>query len=183
MINWGDGNSSAGTISGSGGSFNVTGSHTYAAVGTYPISVTITSVGSSLGSATVADSATVVPPTAPVVTGLSASSGPTAGGTSVTITGNNLTGATAVKFGPNGATNVQRRQLRPDHGDLAAGDGNRRCDRDHAERHQPGQLRRSFHLHSTTATAARAPHRPRCQEYPAGRRRSRPAAAPALQAS
>ena len=106
MINWGDGNSSAGTISGSGGSFNVTGSHTYAAVGTYPISVTITSVGASLGRATVADSATVAPPTAPVVTGLSPSSGPTAGGTSVTITGNNLTGATAVKFGPNGATNV-----------------------------------------------------------------------------
>ena len=106
MINWGDGNSSAGTISGSGGSFNVTGSHTYTAVGTHPISVTITSVGTTLGSATVADSATVAPPTAPVVTGLSPSSGPTAGGTSVTMTGNNLTGATAVKFGPNGATNV-----------------------------------------------------------------------------
>jgi outer membrane protein assembly factor BamB len=37
--------------------------------------------------------------TAPVVSGISPSSGPAAGGTSVTITGTNLSGATAVKFG------------------------------------------------------------------------------------
>ncbi len=45
-------------------------------------------------------------PTAPepVVTGLSPSSGPTAGGTSVTITGTGLTGATAVHFGLAAAT-------------------------------------------------------------------------------
>ncbi|MGO9898628.1 MAG: Ig-like domain-containing protein [Solirubrobacteraceae bacterium] len=36
---------------------------------------------------------------APTVSGVKASSGPTAGGTTVTITGTNLTGATAVKFG------------------------------------------------------------------------------------
>ena len=105
-INWGDANSSAGTITGSGGNFTVTGSHTYAGTGTYPVSVTITSAGTSLGSTTVGDSATVVPPTTPVVSGLTPSAGPTAGGTSVTITGNNFTGATAVNFGSNGATNL-----------------------------------------------------------------------------
>ena len=38
-------------------------------------------------------------PTPPTVTGVSPSSGPTAGGTSVTVTGTNLTGASAVDFG------------------------------------------------------------------------------------
>jgi uncharacterized protein YhjY with autotransporter beta-barrel domain len=40
---------------------------------------------------------------APTVTGVSPTSGPTAGGTSVTITGTNFTGATAVMFGANPA--------------------------------------------------------------------------------
>ncbi len=40
----------------------------------------------------------------PTVSSLSPTSGPTAGGTSVIITGTNLTGATAVKFGPANAT-------------------------------------------------------------------------------
>jgi hypothetical protein len=40
----------------------------------------------------------------PTVTGVSPSSGPTAGGTSVTITGTSLTGATAVKFGATNAS-------------------------------------------------------------------------------
>ena len=41
----------------------------------------------------------------PVVTGISPTSGPAAGGTSVTVTGTNLTGGT-VAFGPNAATGV-----------------------------------------------------------------------------
>ena len=41
---------------------------------------------------------------APTVTGLSPTSGPAAGGTSVTITGTGFTGATAVKFGATAAT-------------------------------------------------------------------------------
>jgi hypothetical protein len=45
-------------------------------------------------------------PLVPTVTGLSPSSGPAAGGTFVTITGTSFTGATAVDFGPNPATNV-----------------------------------------------------------------------------
>jgi hypothetical protein len=43
------------------------------------------------------------PPPAPTVTGLSPNSGAAAGGTSVTITGTNLTGATAVRFGATAA--------------------------------------------------------------------------------
>jgi hypothetical protein len=43
---------------------------------------------------------------APTVTGISPSSGPTTGGTPVTITGTGFTGATAVMFGPNAATSV-----------------------------------------------------------------------------
>jgi len=46
---------------------------------------------------------TVINP-APTVTSISPSSGPTAGSTSVTITGTNFTGATAVKFGATSAT-------------------------------------------------------------------------------
>jgi hypothetical protein len=42
--------------------------------------------------------------TLPAVTGISPTSGPSAGGTSVTITGNNLAGATAVKFGGTAGT-------------------------------------------------------------------------------
>ncbi len=45
-------------------------------------------------------------PPPPTVTGVSPSSGTTAGGTTVTISGTNLTGATAVHFGPSAATNV-----------------------------------------------------------------------------
>jgi hypothetical protein len=49
--------------------------------------------GLTLGSST-------PPPAAPTVTGVSTNSGPTAGGTSVAITGTGFTGATAVSFGP-----------------------------------------------------------------------------------
>jgi IPT/TIG domain len=49
-------------------------------------------------------SATPPLPTAPSVTSLAPSNGPTAGGTSVTIAGTNLTGATAVNFGTAAAT-------------------------------------------------------------------------------
>ena len=43
---------------------------------------------------------------APTVTGVSPNSGPTAGGTTVTITGSGFTGATAVDFGTTPATDV-----------------------------------------------------------------------------
>jgi len=44
--------------------------------------------------------------TPPTVTGISPNSGPVSGGTSVTLTGTNFTGATSVTFGENAATNV-----------------------------------------------------------------------------
>ena len=58
-INWGDSSTSAGTITGSGGAFTVTGSHTYAEEGNYTITVTISDVDNNSNSATVTDSATV----------------------------------------------------------------------------------------------------------------------------
>jgi hypothetical protein len=66
--------------------------------GTVDITVT-TSVGTSLTSG--ADQFTYQ--AAPTVTGLSPSSGPVGGGTSVTITGTNFQAATAVKFGATGS--------------------------------------------------------------------------------
>ena len=43
------------------------------------------------------------PPAAPTVSGVNPAGGPAAGGTTVTVTGTNFTGATAVRFGPNTA--------------------------------------------------------------------------------
>ena len=67
-ITWGDGTTSAGTVSGGNGSFSVAGSHTYAAAGTDAVSVVLadvhgTATATAAGSATVA--AVVVPPPPP----------------------------------------------------------------------------------------------------------------------
>jgi uncharacterized protein YhjY with autotransporter beta-barrel domain len=65
------------------------------------VDITVTTVGGT--SATGAsDGFTYV--AAPIVTGVSPGSGPAMGGTSVTITGSNFTGASAVNFGANAAT-------------------------------------------------------------------------------
>ena len=97
-INWGDGTAaSAGTVAtNAGGGFKVSGTHTYTTTGSFTTSITINDIGGSTASAT--GTATVSPPR-PTVTSVSPSAGPTAGGTSVTITGTNFTGASAVKFG------------------------------------------------------------------------------------
>jgi PKD repeat protein len=58
-INWGDGSTSAGTISGSGGSFTIAGTHTYAEEGSHTITVTITDVDNQANSATATTPATV----------------------------------------------------------------------------------------------------------------------------
>jgi hypothetical protein len=41
-VNWGDATTSAGTVTGGGGSFAVSGTHTYAAAGTFSVTVTLT---------------------------------------------------------------------------------------------------------------------------------------------
>jgi hypothetical protein len=61
-INWGDGNTSGGTITAAGpGTFDVTGSHTYATAGTYTFGVQVTDSGgnkaTATGTATVSSSA------------------------------------------------------------------------------------------------------------------------------
>ena len=63
-ISWGDGSTSAGTISSvPSGGFAVTGSHTYANAGVYQTSVTITDAGGATAAAT--SSANVAPPPSP----------------------------------------------------------------------------------------------------------------------
>jgi hypothetical protein len=57
-IVWGDGSSSAGTITGGSGTFSVAGGHTYAEEGTNNVTVTITDVDTNITTAT-ANSATV----------------------------------------------------------------------------------------------------------------------------
>jgi hypothetical protein len=68
------------------------------------VHVTVTSVGGNSGTSAVDQFTYVIP--APAITSLSPASGPQAGGTVVTITGSGFTGATAVKFGADNATNV-----------------------------------------------------------------------------
>jgi hypothetical protein len=57
VINWGDGHTSFGTVSGSGGAWTVSGSHAWTAGGTFPVSVSISdnagAQGSASGTATV----------------------------------------------------------------------------------------------------------------------------------
>ncbi|HEY1591105.1 MAG TPA: PKD domain-containing protein [Solirubrobacteraceae bacterium] len=58
-INWGDGSSSAGTISGTAGNFTVSGDHTYAEEGSYTVTTTITDVDNTSNTATATSTATV----------------------------------------------------------------------------------------------------------------------------
>ncbi|HEX4015252.1 MAG TPA: IPT/TIG domain-containing protein [Frankiaceae bacterium] len=88
--------------------FSVTNATTIAATapaGNGTIDVTVTG-GGGTSAVTVSDQYTYLappPPPAPTVTGLSPTSGPTAGGTPVTIAGTNLSAATSVKFGTTAA--------------------------------------------------------------------------------
>ena len=82
-INWGDGNTSAGTVGvATIGGFNVKGTHTYGSTGTFTITVTISDVGGATRTVT---SHTNVGPR-PVVTKISPIKGTHLGGTTVTIT-------------------------------------------------------------------------------------------------
>ncbi len=59
-IDWGDGDSSAGTVSGSAGSFTVSGTHAYAEEGTFPVAVTFAAIPPNLATATATRSETVI---------------------------------------------------------------------------------------------------------------------------
>jgi hypothetical protein len=83
------------------------------AAGTYDITVTTPSGTSSTGSA---DRFTCNAPSAPAITGLSATSGSTSGGSVITITGSGFTGATAVNFGRK--VNLISRSVTPCPGEL-----------------------------------------------------------------
>ncbi len=91
---------------------------------------------------------------APAVTGIGPSSGPTAGGTSVTISGTNLTGATVVNFGSSGATNVTVASSSQITATSPPGIGNRRRDRHDSERDERDRCRRSVHLQRHVAPIA-----------------------------
>jgi hypothetical protein len=67
------------------------------------VDVTVTTPGGTSATSN-ADQFTYTTPPAPTVMSLSPASGPTSGGTAVTVAGTNLTGATAVKFGTTAAT-------------------------------------------------------------------------------
>jgi hypothetical protein len=60
-IDWGDGTATAGSVSGSAGSFTVSGSHTYAAPGTDTVTVTLADDAPGTATATATSTATVVP--------------------------------------------------------------------------------------------------------------------------
>ena len=103
FVKWGDGTKSVATIEQQpSGGFVVDASHTYSEPGTYYTTVFI--VPPWRGFAVVHDTATVLQ-AAPAVTGISPASGPEAGGTTVTITGTDLTDATDVQFGNTSAIN------------------------------------------------------------------------------
>ncbi len=82
---------------------SATGITATAPAGTGTVDVVVTTLGGA-SAITAADRYTYVAPPRPVVTSLSQSSGPTAGGTAITITGSGFTGTTAVTFGSRAAT-------------------------------------------------------------------------------
>ncbi|MFG2826890.1 IPT/TIG domain-containing protein [Streptomyces sp. NPDC048434] len=71
-----------------------------APAGTGTVNVTVTTAGGTSNALTY----TYVAVPVPVISSLSPTSGPTAGGNVVTVNGTNLSGATSVKFGSNSAT-------------------------------------------------------------------------------
>jgi hypothetical protein len=65
-IDWGDGNTTAGTVSGGGGAFTVSGTHTYANAGAFNVIVTLTDDAPGTATATTTSTANVTAPIATV---------------------------------------------------------------------------------------------------------------------
>ena len=114
-----------------------------------------------------ADQFTYTAAAAPVVTGLSPTSGPEAGGTLVSITGSGFTGATAVDFGTTAATNVTVVNRQLDHGGQPGGNGHRGRDGDDAGGHIGHFSGRSVHLHGGRRAGRDGPEP---NQRPGGRR-------------
>ena len=107
IINVGQGSTSGFVTSGQFGSFTLSGPGTFGPF-TVPaggISRLSISIRSGDGTMTATGTVTCGPPV-PTVTSISPATGPSAGGTAVTITGTNLTGATAVTIGGVAATGI-----------------------------------------------------------------------------
>ena len=84
---------------------------------------------------------------APVVTSISPTSGPAAGGTTVTITGTAFTGATGVKFGTTPASSFTVNSATTDHGQKPGGHRHGGRDGGHDRRHFGHVRGRPVHLH------------------------------------
>jgi hypothetical protein len=69
-INWGDASTTAGVVSGGSGAFTVSGSHTYANAGTFPLIVTLTDDAPGTATATATGSASVAAVTIPTLGGI-----------------------------------------------------------------------------------------------------------------
>src|SRR4029077_11007285 len=65
-IDWGDGNTTAGTVTGGGGTFTVSGTHTYANAGVFTVTVTLTEDAPGTATATATSTANVSAPIATV---------------------------------------------------------------------------------------------------------------------
>jgi PKD repeat protein len=83
---------------------NPTVTHTFPGDGTYTVALTVFLRDETSNGTAEQVTASSAPPAAPTVTGLSPSFGPAAGGSTVTITGTNLSTVTDVKFGSKLAT-------------------------------------------------------------------------------
>ncbi len=103
--------------------------------GSGTVDVTVTTPNGTSAANPPGDQFTYAAPAAPTVTGVSPSSGPTAGGTGVTITGTGFTGATAVDFGANAATSYTVVSDTEITATSPAGQRHGGRDGDHAERH------------------------------------------------
>ena len=102
-------------------------------------SVATSNVGTVQPMPTAAQASTTVKTSTVAVTGVSPASGPGAGGTPVTITGTNFTGATAVYFGPTKAAKFTVNSQHADHGHQPGGDRRGGRDGDYAERDLAGE--------------------------------------------
>lgn len=97
-IDWGDGSPiDTGTVAGSGGSYTVAGSHTYADEGSYTVTVTVTDLDSPTNTASATSSATVSDAPLSAAGGAGGNSLPSFSGTTATFTDGNP-GATVADF-------------------------------------------------------------------------------------